>query len=127
MWGKRTIMMMGAAAAMSAAGCAHPNELADDDASPAAPIGIRVQNQNFNDMDVFAVSGGMPRRLGMVIGSGSSTFSLDPSYALRPLYIVAAPIGGFGRASSGQLNVAAGDTVEFTVGLRLANSGVLIR
>jgi hypothetical protein len=120
-------MMLGAAAAMSVAACAHPNQLADEDATPDAPIGVRVQNQNFNDMDVFAVSGGMARRLGMVIGAGTGTFSLDPSYAVRPLYIVATPIGGFGRASTGQLNLAAGDTVEFTVGIRLANSGVLIR
>lgn len=127
MWIKRAVMVLAAGASMATA-CAHPNQLADgDEATPSAPIGVQVQNQNFNDMNVFAVSGGMARRLGMVIGASTGTFSLDPSYATRPLYIVAAPIGGYGRASTGQLNVAAGDTVEFMIGPRLANSGVLIR
>jgi hypothetical protein len=126
MWSKHTVLGLGVAAVVAAA-CAHPSQLADGDDLPSAPIGVRVQNQNFNDVNVYAVSGGMARRLGMVVGSSTGTFSLEPSYATRPLYIVAAPIGGFGRASSGQLSVEAGDTVEFTIGPRLANSGVFIR
>ncbi|HXT18247.1 MAG TPA: hypothetical protein VN706_21630 [Gemmatimonadaceae bacterium] len=119
--------MLRAIVAASVVGCARPNELADGDLDPTAPIAVKVQNQNFNDVDVFAVSGGMARRLRTVTGVSSGMFSLDASYAARSLYIVASPIGGFGRASSGQLNVSAGDTVEFRVGPKLANSGVLIR
>ena len=75
MWGRKTLMVLAAGASMATA-CAHPNQLAnEDDGIPSAPIGVRIENRNFSDMNVFAVSGGMARRLGMVIGSSDGTFS----------------------------------------------------
>jgi len=128
MWSKRKLSQMLLLASVAAVGaCAHPNELANGDIDQSAPIGVRVENQNFNDVDVYAVSGGMARRLGWVTGNTAGTFSLEPSYAFQPISIVARPIGGFGLASSGQLNVSAGDTIELRVGSRLSQTSVMIR
>jgi hypothetical protein len=40
---------------------------------------------------------------------------------------VATPIGGNGRASTGQVQAGPGQTIEFRVGSTLTNSSVLIR
>ena len=124
------ISMVSFAAVLAVApACAHPNAIdgSGGDVVPTSPIGIVVRNDNFLDVDVFAVADGMSRRLGTVTGLSSGSFTLDPAYASRDLRIVATPIGGFGRASTGNLAVSSGDTVEFTVGSRLGNSSVFVR
>ena len=114
MWSRKAALSAAIVAVLATA-CVHPNQVASDDSISSAPIGVQIQNMNFLDVDVFAISGGMAHRLGMVTGTSTGTFSLDPSYSTRPLYIVATPIGGRGRASSGELNVTAGDTVALTI------------
>jgi hypothetical protein len=78
-------------------------------------------------MDVYAVSDGLATRLGTVSGNGSRNFVLDASLASRDLRIVATPIGGNGRASTGAVTVAPGQTIDFTVGPEMRNSRVFIR
>jgi hypothetical protein len=109
-----------------ATACSRPNE-AGGELAPATSIGLTVKNQNFYDMDVYAVSQGLATRVGTVSGNSSHTFTLHPSLAAQDLRIVATPIGGNGRASSGNVSAAPGQTIEFTIGSMLRNSSVIIR
>ena len=128
MRGKRLLIgLLSASATLSAAtACSRPNEAAGD-LSPAESIGLTVTNQNFLDMDVYAVSEGLATRLGTVTGNTKRNFMLHPSMATRDLRIVATPIGGNGRASTGSVTVSPGQTIEFRIGPTLRNSSVSIR
>lgn len=108
------------------AACSRTNQAAGD-ISPANAIGLTVTNQNFLDMDVYAVSDGLATRIGMVTGNQTRSFSLNSSLATRDLRIVATPIGGNGRASTGEVLVSPGQTIEFKIGSILRNSTVSIR
>jgi len=110
----------------TATACSHPNE-AGGELAPATSIGLQVKNQNFYDMDVYAVSQGLATRVGTVTGNSTRTFMLHPSLASQDLRIVATPIGGNGRASSGLVQAGEGQTIVFTIGSTLRNSSVLIR
>jgi hypothetical protein len=74
-----------------------------------------------------AVSDGLATRLGTVNGNNSRIFTLNPSLAVRDLRIVATPIGGNGQASTGEVIVSPGQTIEFRIGSTLRNSSVSIR
>ena len=114
-------------ATISAASACSRGNTAAGDVAPSSMIGLHVQNDNFSDMDVYVVSEGLPTRLGTVTGNSSRNFVLDPSVAVQDLRIVATPIGGNGRASSGQIAVAPGQTIDFRIGSILRNSAVFIR
>jgi hypothetical protein len=119
--------LIAAMATVAAVGaCSRANE-AGGDVAPASAIGLHVKNNAFLDMDVYAVSDGLATRLGTVTGNGSRNFVLDASLAVQDLRIVATPIGGNGRASSGAIAVAPGQTIDFTIGSTLRNSTVFIR
>ena len=120
------IALFAAATTVSAAACSRTAHAAGDIA-PATSIGLTVTNQNFLDMDVYAVSDGLATRLGTVNGNNTRSFSLNPSLASRDLRIVATPIGGNGRASSGEVIVSPGQTIEFRIGSILRNSSVSVR
>ena len=113
-------------AVLSTAACSHNYE-AGGQLAPENAIMVQVHNQNFLDMDVYAVSEGLATRLGTVTGNSSRSFVVDPSMATRDFSIVATPIGGMGRASTGMLNVGVGQTVDFTIGVSLRNSTVFIK
>ena len=106
--------------------CSHTQEAAGEIA-PTRAIGLRVRNDNFLDMDVYAVSDALATRLGTVTGNSSRNFVLDASLATQDLRIVSTPIGGNGRASTGVVTVAPGQTIDFTIGSILQNSTVTIR
>jgi hypothetical protein len=111
---------------LGATACSRTGEAAGE-VAPASAVGLRVRNNNFLDMDVYAVSAGLATRLGTVTGNSSRNFVLSPSLATPDLRIVATPIGGNGRASSGQLLVSPGQTIEFTIGANMLNSTAFIR
>ena len=127
---RRKYLLVGlfaAASTVSTVGaCSRANE-AGGEIAPASAIGLHVRNDNFLDMDVYAVSDGLATRLGTVTGNSSRNFVLDASIANQDLRIVATPIGGNGRASTGSIAVAPGQTIDFTIGSILRNSNVFIR
>ena len=83
-----------------------------------------VENQNFYDVDIYALSSGLPTRIGTVSGtSGTARFALNATIiGASDFRLVAAPIGGNGRASSGPLLVGPGRTIKFTITPSLAQS-----
>lgn len=112
--------------AVSVGACGRTGE-AGGEVVPASSVGLDVRNQNFLDVDVFQIVDGFSTRLGTVTGNGTRHFLLDPMVGSRDFHLVAVPIGGAGRASSGTVAVSAGQTIVFTVGAVLANSNVLIK
>lgn len=110
-----------------AAGC-HRGGFTNAPAGTTGVVGLTVQNQNFYDMDVYVVSEGLATRVGDVTGNSTGRFTLDPSFfPSNELRIIATPVGGNGRASSGQLTVAPGQTIVFTVAAVLRQSSAIIR
>ena len=130
MRGKQLIVglfsIFSAGAALTTSACSHSSE-AGGQLAPDNSIVVHVTNQNFLDMDVFAVSGGLATRLGTVTGNSSARFLVDPSLATTDFRIVASPIGGTGRATTGTILPSAGQTVDFTIGSDLRNSTVFIK
>ena len=110
----------------TATACARSNELGGDSA-PENGIGVTVKNNNFLDMDVYAIADGFPSRLGTVTGNSSRSFVIDRSFGTQDLRIVATPIGGNGRAGTGAVLASAGRTIVFTIGSTLSNSTVSVR
>jgi hypothetical protein len=97
-------------------------------ASTQGAVGLVVQNQNFYDMDVYVVSEGLATRVGDVTGNSTGRFTLDPSFfPSNELRVIATPVGGNGRASSGALIVAPGQTISFTIAPVLRQSSVTVR
>jgi hypothetical protein len=75
-----------------------------------------VENQNFSDVDVYALSGGLATRIGTVTGNSTMRFSLNASViAASDFRLIATPIGGNGRGASGVLVARPGQTIKFTV------------
>jgi len=94
---------------------------------PERTVTLTVDNQNFADMDLYAVNNGVFFRIGTVIGESQGTFTIRPlNFNNGLLQVVARPIGGWGYASTGLLNVRAGDTVDFTISPLLSASGVFV-
>jgi hypothetical protein len=110
----------------SLSACSHSNteygELA-----PNNQVAVHIQNQNFLDVDVYSVANGLSTRLGTVTGNGTGNFVINASITSQDFSIVARPIGGAGLASTGNISVSAGQTIEFRVGSNLRNSSVFIR
>ena len=111
---------------VAASGCARTNEAAGT-VVPANVVGLHVQNNNFLDVDVYAVSQGVPTRLGTVTGNTTRDFVVDGSLVTQDFRVIATPIGARGQASTGAIIVSSGQTIEFTVGSTLRNSTVSIR
>ena len=128
MRGKRFLIgLIVATATVPAVGaCSHPHELGGE-LAPANTFDLHVKNENFLDMNVYAISEGQSTRLGTVTGNGSRNFVLDATLAAQDFRIVATPIGGTGRATTGSIAVAPGQTLDFTIGSVLRNSTVFIR
>jgi hypothetical protein len=115
-----------AALGVTASGCARHR--AEAEVSPNAVATVRVENHHFNDMNVWATRPGGDRiRLGMVTGASTTTFKLPRNLvAFGSIDIVAVPIGGFGRARSGELSISPGETIVFRVEQRLASSNAVV-
>lgn len=125
----RALVLLVAALAgpMVVTGCRSSNAY-DIDAAEPDHATLVVKNDNFLDVDVYAVSSGLATRVGSVSGLTTKQFALASTlYTASDFRIVATPIGGNGRASTGALMVHGGQTVEFTIGTRLASSHASIR
>ncbi len=96
--------------------------------TPAAELErttVRVVNDNWHDMTVYAVRSGYRRRLGTVTSLTSSVFTLPQMFLIPSdnLRLIADPIGRRGAYVSEALVISAGDVVEWRLrnNLRLSN------
>lgn len=121
-----------------AAACAHgSSELRSQSAGRGAPsvestakgAMLVVRNNNFADMDVYAIRDGIvQQRLGMVTGLSAASFPLRSSlFPDGTLQLAGRLIGGGGTVRSDALTVWPGQTVTFTVQPYLAASMAIVR
>jgi hypothetical protein len=89
---------------------------------------IRVENNNWLDMVVYAVSSGTRVRLGSVRTGGFVDFSLPRGYGNgSSIQLIADPIGSSAAYSTDLLAVVPGNTIRLRVENNLALSSVIIR
>jgi len=89
-----------------------------DDTTVSAPRAtVRVENQRYLDVDVYAVYEGQRVRLGTVTGESTEVFALptafvDPAKSIR---ILALPVGGDAAPISEEVHVYPGDEVSVLI------------
>ena len=110
--------------AAALAACSHNPPPAPQPGTPAANVVVSVQNQNLNDVDVFANINGVPQRLGTVTSQSTNSFEIkwDQIGPAGRLAIVVSPIGSPGAYRSGTLAIQAGAQVSVMVAPVLSNS-----
>jgi hypothetical protein len=97
------------------AACAGRSQSASSE--PASSAMIRVENQGFADMVIYAISGGQRVRLGLATGHSTKTFTV-PRYltgGAGPIRFLADPIGGNRAPVSEEMSVQPGDLVTLTI------------
>ena len=89
---------------------------------------VRVNNDNWHDITVYALRGGYRRRLGTVTSFTSRVFTLPPTFLIPSddLRLIADPIGRRGAYVSEPLLVNAGDVVEWRLRNQISLSNIFI-
>ncbi len=87
------------ASACGALGNSVPNPFAGGAQAGEDRLRIQVQNMNFNDVTVYAVSAGQRIRLGNVTGKTDESFQIDWNFA-NPIAFQVDVIGGRGCNTS---------------------------
>jgi len=120
---RRVALVLSLAGPAVFTGCRSSNAY-DIEKRQSDDVVLVVENQNFYDVDIYALSSGLPTRIGTVSGANSTArFALSPTITnASDFRLVATPIGGNGRASSGPLLVSPGRTVKFTITPALSQS-----
>jgi hypothetical protein len=81
------------------------------------PTTLRVRNQGFLDVNVYAVRGGQRVRLGTVTGNSTQVLRI-PGFLMNgitPLRFVADPIGNQRAPTSDEIVVSPGDEVQLFI------------
>ena len=99
--------------------CRSAREAADQEPGPErGPATLEVENQNFLDMTVYVVDGGVRQRLGVARGNSTTSLAI-PDRLIRggasPLRFLADPIGGEGLPVTEEIVVEPGDTVRLVI------------
>jgi hypothetical protein len=78
---------------------------------------VRVENQAWLDVDVYAVSGGARRRLGMVTGNSTQVLRIPDSVVGigQSLQFVADPVGSSRAGVSYEIYVSPGQEVRLVI------------
>lgn len=86
-------------------------------AAPQPRTSVRVENQGFADMTVYAIRSGQRVRLGIATGNSTTTFTIPPNliFGATPLRFLADPIGGRGTPVSDEITVQPGDQVRLVI------------
>lgn len=110
------VLLAGAVAAFPTTACYRP---AKGGGAPEAqqPTTLRVRNQNFLDMNIYVVRGGVRSRLGTATGNSTATFRIPTAFVqvLTVLRFQADPIGGRGAPVSEEVTVSPGDEVTLLI------------
>ena len=82
--------------------------------APQPRTTVRVENQAFSDMNIYAIRGGQRIRLGTASGNSTTTFTIPANliFGATPLRFLADPIGGNRTSVSEEITVQPGDQVR---------------
>jgi len=90
--------------------------------SRSAPIpqprtSVRVENQGFSDMTIYAIRSGQRVRLGTAAGNSTTTFTIPANliFGATPLRFLADPIGANRTPVSDEITVQPGDQVRLVL------------
>lgn len=128
-----TMLLISFAVALTLASVAQGQETATKDtgveafseeSARATPVTVVVDNHNWSDMRIYAVSNGIRYRLGTAYTLRPAEFEVPRTLQadVRGLELIAIPIGGSGIHRSGNVLVSSGDVVEWTLQNRPAFS-----
>ena len=78
---------------------------------------VRVENQGFADMTIYAIRSGQRVRLGQASGNSTTTFTIPANliFGATPLRFLADPIGGRRTPVSEEITVQPGDQVRLVI------------
>ena len=120
-------MLIGILAATSFA-CAHRNDVPQGQPAPDAAVTVSVENNNWQDVDVYAVRSGQRYRLGSVTTANTASFTLPRELVDAPdLRFQIHPIGGAQDFLSGRVIANPGDVIQLKVGNAITHTSVLVR
>lgn len=100
--------------ALLGAAC-HPGALPDS-VDPLAETRVRVENQNFLDMNIYVWGQGRRVRLGTVAGLSTQVLTIPSDIvSSTSLHFEAHPIGGRSNPRSETISVQRGDEITLTI------------
>ena len=85
---------------------------------------LTVTNHHWLDCEIYVVHSGLTTRVGLVTATATETFVLQ-TYLLGPggdIRLLAIPIGGAQRVSTGVITISGGQSVEWTLERTLRSS-----
>jgi hypothetical protein len=117
------------AASLVVAGACSRNKPGDYEPDPRFdPIPIHVRNENFLDVNVAVISGGVSRRLGLVNGNSTGDFTVPWSVGNGSgLILTATPIGSRASVTLPAVNVGVGQMVDLKIASIIRQSSVSVR
>jgi hypothetical protein len=85
--------------------------------TPQPRTSVRVENQGFSDMTIYAVRSGQRVRLGAASGNSTTVFTIPANliFGATPLRFIADPIGGNRTPVSEEITVQPGDQVRLVI------------
>lgn len=85
--------------------------------NPSLPAMVEVQNQAFNDMNIYVMRGGTRARLGTVTGNTTKVFEIPRNMVGEgtPIRFQADPIGGSRTPFTQEVVVLPGETVVLRI------------
>jgi hypothetical protein len=113
--GLRTLAPLGLV--LLALACGRAAKTGDHEPAPRAETAVKVQNQNYLDMNVYVVRGGQRIRIGTVTGLSTQVFMLRPDMIgpASDVQFEIHPIGGRRNTRSETISVQPGDVIELTI------------
>jgi hypothetical protein len=84
---------------------------------PQPRTSVRVENQGFSDMTIYAIRSGQRVRLGNAPGNSTTTFTIPSNliFGATPLRFLADPIGSNRTPVSDEITVQPGDQVRLVL------------
>ncbi|MSR07312.1 MAG: hypothetical protein EXR93_09650 [Gemmatimonadetes bacterium] len=113
---RQTAVLLFLLVVLVAGACIFPRRAADPGDLPSdpweGPITVSVENQNFYDATIYAVSGTSRERLGNVRGLGADRFSF--TWKATEVYFIIALLA-VGEYPTEQISINPGDQLELTI------------
>jgi len=105
------------AMALLGTACAHATNDVATGPQPLTQTTVKVENQNFLDMEIFVLREGQRVRLGMVTGKTTQVFKIPAELVQRAVLLSFElhPISGPANPRTQTIMVRPGDRVELTI------------